>query len=173
MEETLTMYGEFKGWLYPKELVESSGIPLEMDDAYLVTDEHNTIGVGAKTRLRDCMITDTGSTVGYLGEAGYFTTNTSGDTENGKDGMVMYDGADLVYYTMITVAHPTDSSGNYYKKWRGQITFANSNTYSTIRLGSVWNNSTLFTNDFATGTVGTLTPTAGDVYVLDWKIAVS
>lgn len=177
MEDKFGLVGEIEGYLYPEEWVKENGIFTEegilinTEKEYQVTGVKNAIGVGLKTRARDCMITNTGSTVGYMGQNGYFTTNTSGSSENTNDGITLYDGADLVYYTLITVAHPTDPSGNYYKKWRGQITFTNTNTYSTTRLGITWNNSTLFAYDFATSTVGTLTPAVGSVYVLDWKIS--
>lgn len=181
MQDDIKLYGEITGYLYSEEWVKENGVFTEegvlinTDEEHKVMDVHNAIGTPLKTRLRDSLISDTGSTIQYMGENGYFTTNTSGASENGNDGMVLYDSVEQVYYTLITVAHPTDPSGSYYKKFRGQITFVNTNTYSTTRLGLTWTSGSpgAFANDFATGTAGTLTPAAGAVYVLDWKIAVA
>lgn len=41
---------------------------------------------------------------------------------NGKDGMLFRDTTNNLRLTAITVIHPDDPSGDYYKQWRGTLT---------------------------------------------------
>ena len=173
MINTINIEGKFYGWLYPKEYIDFQDVPKEMDDRFLIFNENNTIGTGTKTRMRDSLWTDSGCTLTYMGENGFFTSNTNGFAEDGKDGMVVGEFTTGKRYTLITTNHPSDYSGNYYRKWRGVITFTYEGWYTTIYLGTDWSRSTkTFSSSFCTGAID-LSPSAGDMLVLEWKISVS
>jgi len=184
MKNELNLYGEITVYQYTKDWIEKNGILtkegvlINIDDKHKMKETHNTIGSALKTRLRDCITSDTGSTVGYMGENGFFTTNTYGSSEDGHDGIVLLDETNLTYHTLITTAHPIDPSGSYYKKFRGQITFTVASYYTAPILGIDWTSSATggatgaFAYEFATGTVA-LTPAVGDIFVIDWKISIS
>lgn len=171
MDDAIRIIGETKGWLLPKEYVEKSGIPIEIDDSFLCTNSSNTIAVSTKTRMRDSLWTDTGGTISYIGQNGYFTTSTSGDAEDGNDGITIFEEGEQDVYTMPTAVHPSDPTGNYYRKWRGTITFTATGTYTIIAIGVNYSTPN-FTSQFANNAVS-VSPSIGDVYVLDWKLSVT
>lgn len=173
MNDSFSIKGEVRGWHYPKSYIETYGIPTKMDDSYKKIDSTNTIGTGVKTRIRDILIASTSSTVNYMGYTGYFTTNASGSTENGKDGITLEDTDSAVDWTLITTIHPSDPSGNYYKQWRGMILFPNGNDYDHLKLGITWSSASTFAFSYATYNPGTISVDEGDLYVFDWKISIS
>lgn len=166
------MIGTFKGWLYPENYF-VNGISNEMNDNYLVTDTTNTIQTPLKTRVRD-MITAASSSVYYMGEGWYFNTCTSGNSQDGWDGIVVIDDSDTYGVTLVTTLHPTDPSGNYYKQWRGVATFPCTGTFSVAVLGIDWDGETniQFANEYARVSIDTFSPSVGEIFVADWKISI-
>ena len=139
-------------------------------DFRLVKMVHNTCQPYLLGMLRDCTykdVVDKG-----MGFNGLFDANTGGGHE-GKDGILIDIGAGNC--SMITTAHATDPSGNYYKRWTGVYTASsaestNGNLYlGTYDLGS----GDGFSNLWATVNIGSWNMSAGDILKVHWKVSLA
>ncbi len=169
MFDELKVTGEVCGYLFnPGEKM-----PVIVESVEPLVFNHNTIGTPLKTRLRDCLI-GTASTITFMA-GNFFTTNTSGATENTNDGILLINDAVDTSFTMITTAHPTDASGNYYKKWRGIYTALQTFTFESLTFGLNLTNGApgTFASNYATCTITSTEVVVGAIFVFDWKISIT
>jgi len=105
----------------------------------------------------------------------FFTTNTSGNTENTNDGIILINAAVDTSYTMITTAHPTTPSGNYYKKWRGIYTALETETFEGLTFGLNFTSGSpgSFASIYATVTITSTQVVVGAIFVFDWTISIT
>ena len=136
----------------------------------LVKEAHNTSGAYLKEYLRDCTYSNQYDK--RMGFNGLFTTNTAGGYAD-KDGIVAFtSGSD---YSMITTAHATDPSGNYYKRWTGILTAPKPITINgNLQLGTFDNgDGTGFANVWCTVNIGSWVMGTGDILKVHWKASLT
>jgi len=163
--------GEVVGYLFRN----GEKIPKIIECSPPIFEQFNTIDNNIKTRFRDSLV-GTSSTVSYMGSGGFFTTCNTTTGEDNHDGisMVYHTGPPDNWVTLVTVTHPSDASGNYYKKWRGTLTSPGSASYDRAFLGLDWDGGTgAFTKTYASTTFDEQSFVAGDVHIIDWKISIS
>ena len=140
------------------------------DDFKLVKEAHNTSQPYLLGMLRDCTykdVVDKG-----MGFNGLFDANTDGGYE-GKDGILIDIGASNC--SMITTAHATDPSGNYYKRWTGVYTASSAeSTNGNLYLGTYDKGSgDGFNNLWAKVNIGSWNMSAGDILKVHWKVSLA
>ncbi len=99
----------------------------------------------------------------------------------GKDGILVYDSTNDKYLTLITVVHPTDPSGDYYRQWRGTLTnndgagifnagvLGGTGAIMGVNLQNIF----LFGYPYANQSFDVVTLAVDDILSVDWKISLS
>lgn len=152
-----------------------------------VFSNRNTIQTELKAIIRDNMNSPTDFAMDNLfsvdGEV-YGGDATYGEPADpaGKDGIMIYDDTNNLWLTMVTVVHPTDPSGSYYRQWQGVLTndfgigsfvIDEDNTVNGgAAIGTNLNASTDFLYEYAIGVPAETTMAGNDILTVNWKIAV-
>ena len=148
-----------------------------------IFEKHNTLDAEYKTMMRDSIDNENdGSKTDKIDTANLFSGNvniTDLVDMDGLDGIAIQikgGGSDNDWMSMITVKHPTDYEGNYYKQYRGSITVAADTYFHNAKIGVDWLKAS---NDFSETIIANLAY-SGDIFVpngytfiQDWKQGVS
>lgn len=121
------------------------------------------------TNLRDVLTGDAEDW--YLGVNGFFNANTLGGI-SGKDGLYIVTSGGI--YSMITAAHPTDPSGNYYRRWQGILTApAALNFLGGVYLGTKFDAAGHFDYPWDNKSLSAWDMNLGDILKVNWKVSFS
>jgi hypothetical protein len=75
---------------------------------------------------------------------------------------------------MITAAHPTDPSGNYYRRWQGVFTAPSSISFlGNVYLGTKFNLDGHFDYPWDSDSLSAWSMAAGDILKVNWKVSFS
>lgn len=108
----------------------------------------------------------------YMGKNGLFNANTLGGI-SGKDGLYIKTSGGIIY-SMITAAHPTDPSGNYYRRWQGVFTASSSIRFlGNVYLGTKFNPDGHFDYPWDNDSLSAWDMAAGDILRVNWKVSFS
>lgn len=144
-----------------------------------VAGKDNTVSTELKAIIRDNLNSPTDFAMDNMftidGEEWGGTGHVGGNPA-GKDGILIVDVTNDKRLTLVTVVHPTDASGSYYRQWQGVLT-------NDFGVGSfVVNVLLLGVNMDAIGSyvyiyaAGLLTPNvtlaANDILTINWKLTV-
>lgn len=101
----------------------------------------------------------------------------------GKDGIVVYDATNVLYLTMITIVHPVNPSGDYYRQWRGTLTndFGGGSInigivtgfYSACHMGMNLTDKAFYQYRYASQDFDPVTLATDDILTIDWTISLS
>ena len=122
------------------------------------------------TKLRNALTGD--SEDWFLGDNGLFNANTLGGI-SGKDGLYIKTSGGIIY-SMITAAHPTDPSGNYYRRWQGVFTASSSISFlGNVYLGTKFNLDGHFDYPWDNKSLSAWDMNLGDILKVNWKVSFS
>jgi len=122
------------------------------------------------TKLRNALTGD--SEDWFLGDNGLFNANTLGGI-SGKDGLYIKTSGGIIY-SMITAAHPTDPSGNYYRRWQGVFTASSSISFlGNVYLGTKFNPDGHFDYPWDNKSLTAWDMNLGDILKVNWKVSFS
>jgi len=108
----------------------------------------------------------------YMGKNGFFNANTLGGI-SGKDGLYIKTSGSIPY-SMITAAHPTDPSGNYYRRWQGVFTAPSSISFlGGVYLGTKYDADGHFDYPWDSDSLSAWSMAAGDKLRINWKVSFS
>ena len=124
------------------------------------------------TGLREDLYSNyTYNNVRYMGGSGLFKANTLGGI-SGKDGIYIVTSGGI--YSMITAAHPTDPSGNYYRRWQGILTAPKAlNFLGGVYLGTIFDAAGHFDYPWDSDSLSAWSMAAGDILRINWKVSFS
>ena len=108
----------------------------------------------------------------YMRKNGFFNANTLGGI-SGKDGLYIKTSGGIIY-SMITAAHPTDPSGNYYRRWQGVFTASSSISFlGNVYLGTKFNLDGHFDYPWDSDSLSAWDMNLGDILKVNWKVSFS
>lgn len=125
------------------------------------------------TELREALYSDYfADNDRYMGKNGFFNANTLGGIQD-KDGLCIKTSGGIIY-SMITAAHPTDPSGNYYRRWQGVFTASSSIRFlGNVYLGTKFNPDGHFDYPWDNKSLSAWDMAAGDILKVNWKVSFS
>lgn len=140
----------------------------------LLVDQKNAIENSFKAKLRDNFNANSDFALDNLFPQDELK-GASGSSAN-KDGICYIDVADSDLATTVTVVHPADASGNYYRQWQGVLTASGNVSVNGARLGhnlaAVINGTTSdFATKYASASFSTVALSLGDTLTINWKIS--
>ena len=107
----------------------------------------------------------------HMGKNGFFNANTLGGI-SGKDGLYIKTTKGI--YSMITAKHPTDPSGNYYRRWQGIFTApAALFFHGGVYLGTKFDAAGHFDYPWDSDILSSWDMAAGDILRVNWKVSFS
>ena len=133
-----------------------------------VSGAENSLLTGLRENLYSNYIYNNGR---YMGGNGLFNANTLGGI-SGKDGLYIKTSKGI--YSMITAAHPTDPSGNYYRRWQGVFTAPSSISFlGNVYLGTKFDADGHFDYPWDSDSLSAWDMAAGDILRVNWKVSFS
>lgn len=100
----------------------------------------------------------------------------------GFDGIVVLDTTNTYWLTLITIVHPSDASGNYYRQWQGKLinnlgagvfNIGEGGGAFDALIGVNLDGANTFVYDFASKVIATaIVMQVNDILTINWKIVV-